>query len=132
MAKARMGLRLAATLLVSCSSAGLALAALPSPSQLLGLQPKNPGAAYSTPSPQEVDACKVELLTGAKTGSSGFLLRDPRGLPLRRFFDTDGDRQIDVWSYYQDGVEVYREIDSNLNKKADQFRWLNAGGMKWG
>jgi hypothetical protein len=47
-------------------------------------------------------------------------------------FDTNGDKQIDVWSYYLDGVEVYREVDTNFDKKPDQFRWLNSAGMKWG
>src|SRR5262249_48093822 len=62
----------------------------------------------------------------------GWLLVDARKVPLRRFYDSNGDDGIDIFSYYKDGVEVYRETDSNFNKKLDQFRWLNAGGMKWG
>ena len=27
---------------------------------------------------------------------------------------------------------MYREIDSDLNGKKDQYRWLHSGGMKWG
>src|SRR5262249_53767972 len=52
--------------------------------------------------------------------------------PLRMVQDTNGDQRIDVWCYYLDGVEVYREMDTNFTGKRNQFRWLNAGGMKWG
>jgi hypothetical protein len=99
---------------------------------MLALKPRQAGVALSTPTPQEQETCKVELVSGGRQGGSGWLLLDPRGLPLRRFFDTNGDKKIDVWSYYQDGVEVYREVDTNFNEKADQYRWLNAGGTKWG
>src|SRR5207245_7871750 len=40
--------------------------------------------------------------------------------------------KIDVWSYYKDGKEVYREIDSTFTGKPDQYRWFNDGGAKWG
>ena len=30
------------------------------------------------------------------------------------------------------GVEVYRDIDENFNGKADQYRWLSTGGIRWG
>ncbi|MFM8434606.1 MAG: redoxin family protein, partial [Planctomycetia bacterium] len=42
------------------------------------------------------------------------------------------DRVVDRWSYYKDGAEVYRDVDSNHNAKADQARWLGAGGSRWG
>src|SRR5262249_50677778 len=78
---------------------------------------------------EQQQSCKVQLI---KTGKgSGWLLSDAAG-PIRRFADTDGDNKIDTWSYYKDGVEVYREIDTNHNGKPDQFRWLNGGGSKWG
>src|SRR5262249_10925867 len=62
----------------------------------------------------------------------GWLLRDGSGRPLRRFFDTNGDMKIDVWSYFKDGVEVYREIDTQGTGRPNQYRWLNSGGSKWG
>jgi hypothetical protein len=89
--------------------------------------PHQEGVAISTPSAQDEAGCKVEGVNGR-----GWLLRDPRGLPLRRYYDSNGDGKIDVWSYYKDGVEVYREIDSNFDGKVDQYRWLNAAGTKWG
>jgi thiol-disulfide isomerase/thioredoxin len=78
-----------------------------------------------------VELAKGQKLANGKTGS-GWIVKDPAGRNLRRFFDTDGDNQIDVWSYYLNGEEVYREIDSNLNGKVDQYRWLGANGSKWG
>ncbi len=46
------------------------------------------------------------------------------GSVLRTFADTNGDKKVDLWSYYKFGVEVYRDIDENHNGKADQYRWL--------
>ncbi len=131
MAKARMGAGLVAGCLLLWGGAASVWAA-PTAAEILRIRPKQDGVVHTTPAPQEQSACKVELVQGAQRGSSGWLLRDARGLPLRRFFDTNGDKQIDIWSYYHEGVEVYRDIDTNYDVKADQFRWLNSGGMKWG
>jgi len=61
-------------------------------------------------------------------------LLNPQKVVLRNFLDTDGDpnRQVDQWSYYQNGVEVYRELDTNGSGKRNQFRWLNSAGTRWG
>jgi hypothetical protein len=111
---------------------GMATAAEPpSVAQMLKFRPRQDGVICKTPTAQEEAGCKVEpVKTGDKT--IGWLLRDPNGQILRRFVDTDGHNRIDVWSYYQNGLEVYREIDTHHNGKPDQYRWLNAGGMKWG
>ena len=63
--------------------------------------------------------------------AAGFSL-DAKKKPLRRFYDSNGDGKVDVWSYYKDGVEVYREFDTTYKGTPNNFRWLNAGGMKWG
>ena len=90
------------------------------------------------PTPRTWRACKVEPVKGVGKGA-GWLLRDPQGRPLRRFFDSryDGVTKgtgIDVWSYYQDGVETYREQYVNTAAEPDQmhYRWLNQAGSKWG
>lgn len=106
--------------------------AQPSPREILDIRPKHPDAVYSITSPDELMGCKVELVTGTRKGSTGWLLVDSKRQPIRRFFDSNGDKKIDLYSYYKDGVEVYREIDSNFNEKVDQFRWLGTAGMKWG
>lgn len=130
MAKARVGAGLMAGCLLLGGGASAAWAA-PTVAQMLSYRPKQEGVLISTPAPAEFDACKVELVKGSVRGS-GWLLRDPSGNPLRRYFDTKDSKKVDVWSYYYKGQEVYREIDSNGNEKPDQFRWLNTGGMKWG
>src|SRR5580704_12341299 len=94
---------------------------------------------YGKPSPEEQKACTMKLIVGDRPNSSGWLLLDPQGRPLRRFFDSNGDRNIDVWSYFKDGLEVYREYCISVTSNADQlplapnhFRWLSTGGSKWG
>ena len=61
-------------------------------------------------------------------------LLSPQKTVLRKFVDASGDpeRQVDQWSYYQNGIEVYRELDTNGDGKQDQFRWLNSAGTRWG
>ncbi len=136
MLRARVG----ATLIAGCL--GLLGGASPAPAQtqaatMLKYRPKQEAVPYSTPSARDVEACKLEAVKGDGKGA-GWLLRDPQGRPLRRFFDTQYDGRskgsIDVWSYYQDGVETYREAYVNSRAEPDQmhFRWLNAGGSKWG
>jgi thiol-disulfide isomerase/thioredoxin len=129
MATTRVGVRVCGCLLLLFGSQA-ARAATPTVEDLLKLQPKM-DVVISTPNPSEYAACKVEVLKDEK-GGSGYLLRDPRGLPLRRFYDSNGDRYIDIWSYYLDGQEVYREIDTNFNRKADLYHWYGPAGMKVG
>jgi hypothetical protein len=135
MAKARVGMGLVAGCLLACWGAAPAGAA-PTVSQMLGLKPRQEGVNYSTPTAQEESSCKVEQVKWGRSGS-GWLLRDAKGRPLRRFYNTrftdvnDGTK-MDVWCYFKDGVEVYREWASKNGAPPDQFRWMNAGGMKWG
>jgi hypothetical protein len=110
---------------------GAVRAADPTPAEILGIRPTQQGIIFSTPSAQEMAACKLEVINGGNN-VSGLLLRDPKGRPLRRILDTNGDRRPDVWCFYLDGVEVYREMDTTFEGRANQFRWLNSGGMKWG
>jgi thiol-disulfide isomerase/thioredoxin len=108
-----------------------AAAATPTAAQILNFKPRQQGVNYSTPAADKQDSCKVELVKGQQ-GSSGWVLKDEEGNLLRRFFDSNGDKRIDVWAYYKDGVEVYAEIDTTFSGKPDQYRWFNAGGSKWG
>src|SRR5689334_11264933 len=131
MAKVRLGIRLAAGCLIAWGGAAAAWAA-PPVQQMLAYHPRQDNVPITTPSEAEVGACKVELVNGPGAASS-WVLRDGRGLTLRKFTASRGPKaDIDVWSYYQDGQETYREVDTNGNKKPDQFRWLGAGGMRWG
>ncbi len=99
------------------------------PRDLLGLTPKLPGVDYDTPPDRKaVDACKVEVVT-VQNRRIGYALRDGQGKLLRRFVATRGGK-MDQWSYYQDGFEVYREVDLDGDQALDEARWMNAGGMR--
>jgi hypothetical protein len=106
----------------------------PTPSDMLDpkLAPKFEDVQLSTPGADELKNCSVKLVQGTTAKSNGWLLLDGKGLPLRRYFDSNGDGKVDMWSYYKDGVEVYREHDSAFKGTPNNFRWLNGGGMKWG
>ena len=79
---------------------------------------------------EEIPLCELVVSEDARQ----MRLLSPQNVVLRHFADTDGDpdRQVDQWSYYQNGVEVYRELDTTGNGKQDQFRWLNSAGTRWG
>lgn len=74
--------------------------------------------------------CKIEEKT--RDDGKGFWVTGPEGQPLRWFADTNRDNKLDQWSYYNNGIEVYRESDTDFNGKADTYRWLNAGGTRIG
>jgi thiol-disulfide isomerase/thioredoxin len=102
---------------------------LPAPSALLAFRPTLPGVEYDNPADQKaIEACKVELVT-VQNRSIGYALRDGQGKMLRRFVATRGGK-MDQWSYYQDGFEVYREVDLDGDQALDEARWMNAGGMR--
>ncbi len=108
-----------------------AFAQAPKPAQILGLKPTQAGVEFDTPTdPAAIEACKVEIGSDPKKKTYTYALRDGQGKLLRRFMDTDGDRNLDQWSYYQDGFEVYRENDLDGNKSVDECRWLNSGGTR--
>jgi len=100
------------------------------PEALLRYTPKQLDIDYEIPKPSEIAQCKVEVERKGKT--SGYVLLGPAGQVMRRFMDADGNGDVDQWSYFQHGIEVYREVDTTQNKKADQYRWLNLGGSRWG
>lgn len=105
--------------------------AAPTSAAILAFKPKQDGVSIAIPAAEDEPSLKVELVKGAQK-ASGWVLKDAQGTMLRRFFDTDGDNRIDIWSYYKDGTEVYREVDSNFNGKPDLYRWLNAAGSRIG
>jgi thiol-disulfide isomerase/thioredoxin len=103
----------------------------PAAKDLLALQPILKGVEYETPADAAaIDACKVETVFNAQKKPVGVALRDGQGKLLRRFVDTDGNKTMDQWSYFQDGFEVYRESDLNGDRSPDECRWLNAAGTR--
>ena len=116
--------------LAAWSLSSPALAAPPSPQQALALKPVQPDVEYEQVPADRVEKCVVQDMK--VDGWSGWDVVAPDGSMLRRFADTNGDKKVDLWCYYNFGVEVYRDIDEDYNGKADQYRWLSTGGIRWG
>jgi thiol-disulfide isomerase/thioredoxin len=110
-------------------AAPLAFAA-PTVEYALGLEPFQPGVEYDQLSAGEADKATISMEKGA--GGSAWVVRAEDGRVLRTFSDTNNDRVVDRWSYFRNGIEVYRDIDSDNNSKADQARWLGEAGTRWG
>ena len=112
------------------SFARSSLGANPSAEDALKLTPIQDGVDYDRPRAEEAAKCKISARK--IDGHGAWVVENPEGLLLRKFVDTKGDNVVHQWSYYKDGVEVYRDIDSTFNSKADQYRWFNTGGTRWG
>ena len=123
------------------AAAGTASAAPPAAGDILGAyEPKvvgGAGVSIETPPREQWDQCEVTAISGP---DSGWQVAGPQGQLLRRVVDADGDQTIELFSYYDQGMEVYREWDSavvnggrsDAEVTADNFRWVNFGGTKWG
>jgi thiol-disulfide isomerase/thioredoxin len=96
----------------------------------LSYAPRQTNITYDKVGDKEIDSCTGKYET--RNGFEGLVIYNAAGQPLRRFSDSNGDRQVDQWCYYKDGIEVYRDIDSDFNGAADQYRWLGTAGTRWG
>jgi len=102
----------------------------PSADQALSLKPiLEREVDFTIPSKEEAAQCVVRLEHEGK--ASCWVVRNRQGEILRRLFDTNNDNIVDTWCYYSGGVEVYRDIDSDYNGHADQYRWFNTAGTRW-
>lgn len=98
--------------------------------QALALKPVQAGVDFTIPSADEIADCSIQPV---RVGQAvGWLISDPSGLPLRRFLDSNADGNLDRWCYFKDGLEVYRDIDRDFNRKTDEYRWYNTAGTRWG
>ncbi len=98
--------------------------------EALKLRPVQANIDFDIPEGGVVEKCTVSAIKSPPL--AGWEVLDGDGNLLRRFLDTNGDNKVDQWCYYKDGVEVYRDIDVDFNKKADQCRWLGTAGTRWG
>ncbi len=96
----------------------------------LTYKPRQADVRYELVADDKLSECSIEEANRGQ--AKGFLVSGPGGQPLRWFADTNQDNRLDRWSYYNAGVEVYRESDSNANGTADEYRWLSTEGMRWG
>jgi len=64
----------------------------------------------------------VQASAGQVWRPRGWTVEGPNGLILRKFVDTNDDNVVDQWSYYKDGLEVYRRHRlQTFNGKVDQL-----------
>ncbi|MDR1491717.1 MAG: TlpA family protein disulfide reductase [Planctomycetaceae bacterium] len=89
--------------------------------------PSQKGLDVDTLSEQEIPYASL-----IQEGSRGYILKNASGQIIRTLFDTDGDSQLDQWGFFKNGVEVYRDIDTDKDQVADQMRWFNSAGTRWG
>jgi thiol-disulfide isomerase/thioredoxin len=115
-------------LALSGTALGAAPAA-PTAEQALKLAPIQKDIDYDQPTVAEAAKCTIKA--EKVDNVTGWVVRDANGGVLREFVDTNGDNVVDRWGYFNDGVEVYRDIDSDYNGRADQYRWLNTAGTRW-
>ena len=120
------------SLLVCCVTSGIVAwgADAPKVADTMAFIPRQKDVEYEIPKPADYAKCKVEVERKGKV--NGWVVLGPSGQILRKFLDTDGVGGIDQWRYFNNGIEVYRDLDTNNNNKPDQSRWLNLGGSRWG
>src|SRR5262245_52195032 len=131
MAQGRIRAKLALGCLLAWGGTAAAQKGQVTADDILRHRPKQDAVTVTTPTGAEAGMCKVEVVKGPNN-TSAWVLKDPQGRLIRRFADTKGDGKVDTYSFYLDGQEVYREIDTNGNRVADQFRWFGPQGMRWG
>ncbi len=98
--------------------------------KMLSRAAKQKDADFDKTDPADYSKCTGKYET--RNGVVGLLVSGPNGEPIRWLADTNGDKKIDQISFYGNGVEVYRDIDSDFNDKIDQSRWMGTSGMRWG
>ena len=99
--------------------------------QALQIRPKQSNVDFDMPSETEIKDCQLNKSENP-AGGILWVITDGEQRVLRKFEDQNADSKLDRWSYFKNGIEVYRDLDSNGDRKADQSRWLATAGMRWG
>ena len=88
-------------------------------------RPKQPNVDYAQPT--ELQLLRLISLSGNETGKRypGFELTDSNGNTLREFLDTNRDGNLDIWIYFKDGRETYRDVDRNFDGKIDESHFTH-------
>ncbi len=102
----------------------------PSVANALKLKPVQGEVPFDSPSDAELKDCTIRA--EKQRGVTAWVIRGPNGDILRSFPDSNGDNVVDTWSYFRDGLEIYRDIDTDFNGKVDQSRWFHGTGSRWG
>lgn len=90
--------------------------------EMLAFKPEGAAIDYDQPGDTEIAACRVVLEPG-----NAWTLLDRDLVLLRRFVDTNHDSVVDLWAYYKSGKEVWRDVDTNFDGKADHHEGVDSG-----
>ena len=93
---------------------------------LFRYKPTQPGAEYSQP--RSLDGIVVDLTKSPP----GFEATDQNGNVLRRFLDRNHDGQLDVWIYFNNGRETYRDIDRDFDKEVNEVQFISGDVIRIG
>lgn len=116
--------------LLWAASASPAWSGAPTAEQALQLAPIQKDVDFDRPTGE--DAARSTIAAEEINKHVGWVVSGPAGTTLRKFVDTNGDKVVDQRCYFKDGIEVYRDIDSDFDGNIDQSRWLNTAGSRWG
>ena len=92
--------------------------------KLFQYKPFYPGAVYSQP--KSLDGIVLSML------KNGFEATDVEGNVLRRFLDTNRDSKLDVWIYFKNGTESYRDIDRDFDKRVEEAQFTDGDAVRIG
>jgi len=92
----------------------------------LDFKPMQKGVEYDEPTAEEREQCELKPYD-----KSGYVVLGPQKNVLRLFLDANGSGRVNQWSYFRNGVEVYRDMNTQ-GKGVDQYRWMNNAGTRWG
>lgn len=101
----------------------------PQVTKALTFKPRQSNVSYDMVPASDAGSCTGRF--EKKDGVDGLSVYNGNGQLIRRFLDSNNDRQVDQWCYFKDGIEVYRDIDSDFNSTADEYRWLGTNGTRW-
>jgi hypothetical protein len=95
----------------------------------LSKKPKFSNVQYDTPPAEDYEKCTVEPSAEFFAGR-GFVVKNPAGQIVRMYVKENSGATH--WTFFRNGNEVYREIDSNADRRVDQYRWMGEAGTRWG
>ena len=76
--------------------------------QALKISPKQRGVDIDAPEAAELNSCRIARAVDTYE-VPGWLVYDNTGRLIRVFLDKNKDGDLDQWSYYKNGIEVYRD-----------------------
>ncbi len=98
--------------------------------QVLTYRPSQRDIEIDDPAKEEYGKCELKVDQEGK--GSAWVVYGPEGSVIRRFVDSDANKVVDQFRYFLHGLEVYRDVDRDENRKIDESFWFNTAGTRWG